>query len=57
MPKVKEETVTYKKIADAFKTTAETLRQWKKSDDPRLRRRYRAFLNDYNNYLIENKES
>lgn len=42
MPKVKKDTITNKKFAAFFNTTTETLRQWKKSDDVRLNRRYDA---------------
>ena len=42
MPKTKKETVTYKKIAEAFGLTTETLRQWRISKDVRMNRRYEA---------------
>jgi len=50
MPKVKTKTVTNIKIAAFFKTTTETLRQWKKSDDERLNKRYVALKE----YFIKN---
>jgi hypothetical protein len=43
MPKVKSTTITDKKIAEYFNTTTQTLRNWKNSDDEKLKRRYIAF--------------
>lgn len=46
MPKVKDTTITDKKIAEYFNLTQQTLGNWKRSNDNRLHERYKA-LKEY----------
>lgn len=51
MPKVKETTITDIKLAEFYKITPQTLRNWKNSKDERLQNRYKAFKEFYKNMI------
>jgi len=56
MPRVKENTITDKKIAEFFGTTTQTLRNWKNSRDISIMERYDAFREHFAKTLCSGEQ-